>query len=299
MVTGKNHKDGICKISFDKNTSIAHLKSIGIQIVSKKLVSSSVENQLKSGLDFYGLGKGKGEPYDMKKLRLAFQVHVFEEKASTYITLPPKVSNVIIDQRFDDPLMIHVININQAPVEGGATIMAFTSKINKTEINVAFQDEQGLELTHIKVENINLFGQNGLCFETPKVQNGGKTKLFLWRQNKEQIEKSNLVDFEFVNTLVNTKQPDDEVLAPKKSTKRSISTNTDTEGEQQPAASKRRKILFDQNSTTAADGVQSNVSDENMMLKLRDLELAFQTVIETCQQSLTDVNYLLDLITKK
>lgn len=302
-MVGKHTRNGdanVCKIFFDKNTSIANLRSLGIQIVSKKFIASSIENQIRQGLDFYNLGTGQNEAYDMKRIRLAFQVHVFEKKTSTYSILPPKVSNVIIDYRTDDPLMIHLINVKQASLEGGTTIMLFTSKINKTEINIAFQDEQGNKLNHIEVDKlkVNYYGQNGISFETPKLENGAKTKLYLWRQNKDQVEKSNLIDFEFTKApwpVILIKEikedKDDPVIQPKPSwpassksppkTKRSIATNT-TETEE-PIA-KRQKVSED-------------ISHEDLRLKLHDVVSTYKTVIDTLQQSLaTDVNYLLDLI---
>lgn len=194
-------KNGICKIFFNKKHSVVTLDHLGIQMASKKSIDASIAKKIKLGLDFYNAGQSSA-PFDMKKLRLSFQVHVWQKSLKKYVISEPQVSNIIMDQRCYDPLTIQVISSTQATFDGNKEIMMFTSKINKTEINIGFENEQGQRL-HFHLEKMDFYGQNGLTFRTPKIfQNEEakilKTKLFLWRQSKDgTIEESNKIEFVF------------------------------------------------------------------------------------------------------
>ncbi|XP_071505686.1 uncharacterized protein [Diadema antillarum] len=221
-LVGDNCKDGVCCMIIDPQHSEAVFRKIGVQRTMNKEVENSLAERKKAGVRLsmeVNKGKtGKKHNYDMKCVRLFFEVHVESREGSNIFDqyLEPITSTPIYDKK-DTVLTICRVNISHGSVAGGDELFILCEKVQSDDIQVVFTGIDP-DKPHQQWRSFAPFGpsdvhrQFAIVCATPKFVNQGiraahMVKFQLYRPSDEEYSN----EMEFTYKPLNSSSGDGEI----------------------------------------------------------------------------------------
>ncbi|XP_055683183.1 putative transcription factor p65 homolog isoform X2 [Lutzomyia longipalpis] len=167
-------KQGVCTVNINEETMSVTFSNLGIQCVKKKDIEEALRVRQEIKVDPYKTGfshRDQPSSIDLNSVRLCFQVFVQQDKNSSYVPLPPEVSDPIYDKKAMSDLVICKLSHCSCSVAGGQEMILLCEKVAKEDIQVRFYEEKDAQVVweaYGDFQHTNVHKQVAISFRTPR-----------------------------------------------------------------------------------------------------------------------------------